>query len=187
MPKSRAEIIRLLFADPGKELHLRELARLSDLAVRTLQNELAKLAAEELLLSRRDGNRLYFRANPAHPIYPELRSLARKACGLRERLAEALAGLERASVAFVFGSLASASETARSDVDLMVVGDVGLRELAPRLRGLAAELGREINPATFSAASFRAKARAGDAFIRGVLEAPKIFIIGDSDELGRLA
>ncbi len=187
LPKARAEIVRLLFSDASKELHQRELARLSGLAIRTLQNEVAKLEGVDLLISRRDGNRLYFRANTEHPIYPELHGIAIKTSGLKERLSDALRGLDGVLVAFIFGSIASGEENAGSDIDLMVIGKVGLRDLAPRLRSLAEELGREINPHTFSKSRFRERSRHGDAFVGNVLEAPKIFIEGGVDEFTALA
>ena len=88
--KVRAEVMRLLFADPSKELHLRELARLSRLALGTLQTEVKNLTTAELLLVRRDGNRLYYRANTDHPVFPELQSLSLKTSGLGNQLWAAL-------------------------------------------------------------------------------------------------
>jgi DNA-binding transcriptional ArsR family regulator len=183
-PKVRAEVLRLLFADPGKELHLRELSRLSQLALGTLQAEVRKLAAAELILARRDGNRLYYRANSAHPVFPELQGLALKTTGLREQLMDALAGLDGVRLAFVFGSQAAGTAGASSDVDLLVVGTVGLRVLAPRLRPVTGTLGREINPHVLAPATLSAKARSGDAFVASVLAGPKLWVIGGADELG---
>lgn len=185
-PQVRAEVLRLLFTDPGKELHLRELSRLSQLALGTLQAEVRKLAAAELILARRDGNRLYYRANSAHPVFPELQGLALKTTGLREQLVAALAGLDGMRLAFVFGSQASGTAGAASDVDLLVVGSVGLRALAPRLRPVAEALGREINPHVLAPDTLSAKARSGDAFVTTVLAGPKLWIIGGADELGTM-
>jgi DNA-binding transcriptional ArsR family regulator len=92
LPRARAELVRLLFADPAKEFHLRELARLGKLSIGTLQTEVRKLSDAGLLTPRRDGNRLYYRANTTHPIFPELQGLALKTTGLRDQLVEALAG-----------------------------------------------------------------------------------------------
>jgi len=185
-PQVRAEIVRLLFADRGKALHLRELSRLSELAVGTLQIELKKLVAAGLLIAERDGNRLYFRANSDHPVFPELQGLALKTTGLREQLADALDGLNDIRLAIVFGSQASGAADAASDVDLLIVGAVGLRTLAPRLRPVAQTLGREINPHVMAPKTFAAKARSRDAFVTSVLASPKIWIIGGPDELGTL-
>lgn len=185
-PKVRAELVRLLFADPAKEFHLRELSRLSSLAIGTVQQEVVKLSSAELLTSRRDGNRLYYRANTGHPIFPDLQGIALKTTGLRDQLASALAGLPGVDLAFVFGSQASGTAGAGSDVDLLVIGKVGLRVLAPRIRPLTSTLGREINPHILSRETLASKTEAGDAFIANVLAAPKLWIIGGADELGKL-
>ena len=140
-----------------------------------------------MLVARRDGNRIYYRANTSHPIFPELQRLALKTTGLREQFAAALDGLPGVEAACVFGSVAAGAARAGSDVDLLVIGSAGLRSLAPRLRPVISALGREVNPHVLSRETFRAKARAGDAFIRRVLDEPKIWIVGGADELGNLA
>ena len=182
-PRVRAEIMRLLFSDPSKEYHLRELSRLSHLALGTIQQEVGKLTRAELLTARRDGNRLYYRANTAHPIFSELQGIALKTTGLREQLVEALAEVSGIEIAFVFGSAASGTTGASSDVDLLVIGDVRLRGLAPKLRPLTSTLGREVNPHVLTQDTLAVKAHAGDAFITNVLAASKIWIKGDAHEL----
>ena len=184
-PRVRAEVLRLLFADEGRELHLRELTRQSGLSLGTLQTEVKKLCAVDLLLSRRDGNRRCFRANVAHPLFADLRQLVVKTAGLRDVLADALRDVPGVRLAFVFGSLAAGAGKAGSDVDLLVIGAAGLRALAPRLRRASEGLGREINPVTMSAAEF-ARDRVRKPFLRDVLAKEKLFIKGNSDELARL-
>ncbi len=184
-PQVRAEVLRLLFADETRELHLRELTRQSGLSLGTLQTEVEKLCAADLLLSRRDGNRLYFRANATHPLFTDLRQLVLKTAGLREVLAEALRNVPGVELAFVFGSLAAGNGKAGSDVDLMVIGDAGLRALAPRLRKAAEQIDRDINPVTLSVAEF-ARDRTKKSFLRDMLAKEKLFIKGNTDELARL-
>jgi predicted nucleotidyltransferase len=184
-PQVRAEVLRLLFADAKQELHLRELTRQSGLTLGTVQDELEKLSRADLVTNRRDGNRRYYRANSPHPLFPDLQQLVLKTSGLREVLVEAVHDLKGVSVAFVFGSLAGGAGTAASDVDLMVIGDAGLRVLAPRLRKASERLGREINPVTMTAAEF-AKGRKNSPFLGDVLKKEKLFVKGDADELARL-
>ncbi len=185
-PKVRAELLRVLFDEKSGEFHLRELARLCHLAVGTVQKEVGKLCGVELLVARRDGNRLYYRANVEHPLFPELRGIVRKTTGLRSQLEAALADFSGIEMAFVFGSQAAGTAGARSDVDVLVVGNIGLRALAPRLRPVGVALDREINPHVLAAETFAAKARRGDAFVKNVLAAPKLWIIGSDDELEKL-
>jgi predicted nucleotidyltransferase len=184
-PQVRAEVLRLLFADQTRELHLRELTRQSGLSLGTLQTEVEKLCTADLLLSRRDGNRLYFRANAAHPLFADLRQLVLKTAGLREVLADALRDVPGIELAFVFGSLAAGTGKAGSDVDLLVIGDAGLRALAPRLRPAAERLGREINPVTMTVAEF-IRDRTKKPFLRDLLAKDKLFLKGNRDELARL-
>jgi DNA-binding transcriptional regulator YhcF (GntR family) len=77
-PVVRAEVLRLLFTNPGQELYTRELARLSFLALRTVQDEVAKLEAANLIVSRSNGYKRFYRANSKHPLYRELKAVVRK-------------------------------------------------------------------------------------------------------------
>jgi predicted nucleotidyltransferase len=184
-PSVRAEVLRLLFAEAGRELHLRELTRQSGLTLGTMQDELEKLSFADLVTSRRDGNRRCYQANASHPLFPDLQQLVLKTSGLRDVLVEALDGVRGVEIAFVFGSLASGAGQAGSDVDLMVIGDAGLRTLAPRLRAASVRLAREINPVTMTAAEF-AKGRKKNPFLAEVLAKEKLFVKGGADELARL-
>lgn len=181
----KAETFRLLFGLRNEELHVREMARRGRLNDATVRQELKRLANLGLVLVRRDGNRSYYRANGEHPLYPDIRGLVLKTDGLADILRVALGdrGIEQA---FVFGSLASGTEKPGSDLDLMVVGSIGFHALSARLRGVAAQLGREINPVVFSTAEFAKRRQSGDHFLATVLKAPKLFLIGDERELERL-
>jgi predicted nucleotidyltransferase len=183
--RARAEIFRLLFGASAQELHLRELERRSGLALGTVQQEVRKLEAMELLVARRDGNRVYYGANTAHPLYGDIRNLVLKTSGVVEVLREALAG-KGIGAAFVFGSVARGEEGATSDVDLMVVADVGLREVSSWLSGVSERLGREVNPHVMDAGELRRRRESGDHFILRVLESQKLFVVGDEDELTRV-
>ena len=186
-PRVRAELLRLLFIDPEQSLHLRDLARLSGLAVGTIQREIANLRDAELIIERRDGNRLYFRANTSHPIFPELQGIARKTMGLGSQLKDALVGLKGIELAFVYGSCAEGTAGAESDIDVFVIGTVGLRQISPRLRKVADAMHREINPSVMSATSYLEKLKSGDAYIHNVTKGNKIWIVGSDDELAAMA
>jgi len=184
-PQMRAEVLRLLFADPQREVHVRDLERLSGLNVKTVQAELAKLSQADLITSERDGNRRYYRANASHPLFVDLQQIVLKTAGLRDVLADVLAPVKGIKAAFVFGSLAAGTGKAASDVDLLVIGDAGLRKLAPVLRSAAQVLGREINPVTMTATEFK-KGRSQHPLLLDILGKPKLFVKGGSDELERL-
>jgi DNA-binding transcriptional ArsR family regulator len=183
--RSRAEILRLLFGTNGRELHVRELERQSGLADATVRQELKKLTRLGVIVARQDGNRTYYRANVESPLYPDIRNLVRKTSGLTDVLREAL-GEAEIQIAFVFGSVACGAEKATSEVDLMVIGAISLRQLSKRLSGLATKLGREINPHALTPAEFARRVKGREHFITSVLETPRLFVIGSEDELSRL-
>ena len=180
--RARAEIFRLLFSGTGEELHVREIERRSGLNDSTLRQELRKLVRLDLVQSRRDSNRVYYRAKTESPLYPEIRNLVLKTSGLSDVLKSALAD-KRIRVAFVFGSIASGEEKAGSDVDLMVIGQLGLRDLSRLLSGIEEKIGREVNPHVLREEEFRKRIRAKEHFVSSVMEAPKLFVIGSQREL----
>jgi predicted nucleotidyltransferase len=180
--RARAEIFRLLFSGTGEELHVREIERRSGLNDSTLRQELRKLVRLDLVQSRRDSNRVYYRAKTESPLYPEIRNLVLKTSGLSDVLKSALTD-KRIRVAFVFGSIASGEEKAGSDVDLMVIGQLGLRDLSRLLSGIEEKIGREVNPHVLREEEFRKRIRVKEHFVSSVMETPKIFIIGSEREL----
>lgn len=181
----KAEIFRLLFGPAGRELHVREIARQSGFADATVRQELRRLARLGLVTGRADGNRLCYRANPAHPLHPDLRNLVLKTSGLVEVLREALQD-PGITAAFVFGSVASQQDRPESDVDLMVIGRVGLRRLATLLSGVSTRLGREINPHCLTVEEFARRRAARDHFLTRVLAAPKLFVHGTEPDLAAM-
>lgn len=184
--RGRAEIFRLLFGPAGEELHVRELERRTGLSDATVRQELKKLTRLGVVEVRRDGNRTYYRANDAHPLYPDIRNLVLKTSGLTDVLREALDRAGDIDLAFVFGSIAGNTAKAHSDIDLMVIGTIGLRQLSKRLSGLEAKIGREVNPHVLTPEEFARRANEGDHFITAVLKGPKLFVVGGEDEFRRL-
>ena len=184
--KIRAEIFSMLFGIDAKPLHVREIERQSGCAIGTVQQELQKLLRLELIQKQKDGNRLYYQANKAHPLYPEVRGMVLKTAGALPMLRAALAGQRDIKVVFAFGSVARGDARAESDIDLMVIGSIGLRKLSSLLSGVSEKIGREINPCVVSLSEFTKRRSAGDHFISRVLKEPKILIIGTEHELAAM-
>ena len=180
----RRKVLGLLLMRPDQQIHLRELARVIGAAPGTLKKELDALCEAGLLRAERVGNQVRFCANTAHPVFPELQALIRKTIGLADALRLSLAPLAgRIDAAFVFGSMASGTESAGSDIDLMVVGDAGFAEIVDATYAAQATLGREINPKVMSASEWQAKKAESNAFLQNVLNKPRIMLSGDADAL----
>ena len=184
--KIRADIFRLFFGVSDNELHMREIERRSGYAIGTIQSELRKLLRLDLVSKRKDGNRTYYRANKDHPLFLDIQRLVLKTVGLVDILQNKLTKSQEITIAFVFGSIARQEEMAGSDIDLVVIGHLGLREITALLSGLTEKVGREINPHVFSVKEFKKRIARKEHFITQVLDEPKIFIFGNENELKRL-
>jgi len=139
----RAEIFRILFGTDIQEYHLREIQRRSKLAIGTVQQEIMKLERLELILKQQDGNRTYYKANTAHPLYREIHNLVLKTIGLTEILRISLS-IDAIKFAFVFGSFASGTEKSDSDIDVFIIGDIALRTLSKVLKEPSLKIGGKL-------------------------------------------
>ncbi len=183
----RSEIFRMLFGVNDEALHMREIERRSGLSIGTIQQEVKKLLRLNLIIERKDGNRIYYQANKDHPLFTEIRSLVLKTVGLVDFFRSALKADPNIKLAFVFGSIARQEEKDKSDVNLMIIGNLGMRQLTGLLSGVSGRIGREINPHILSIKEFLKRKNAKDHFLIQVLESPKLFIIGNENELAELA
>jgi predicted nucleotidyltransferase len=185
--KTQRALLALFFAHPEQSFYLREIVRLARVGQGAAQRELARWVDAGLLLRNPRGHQVYYQANRQSPIFNELKSLTAKTLGIADVVREALAKLaDRIDLAFIHGSVASGTEKAESDIDLVVVGKLTFAALAQALQTAENRLGREINPTLYSQREFRKKLRAGHHFLKTVAGKPKIYLIGDDRELKRL-
>jgi DNA-binding transcriptional ArsR family regulator len=183
--KVKAEMFRLLFGVRDERLHLRELARRSELAVGTVRQELNRLTRLGVVDSETNGNRTYYRANQAHPLYPGISGLVLKPVGEVEVLQATLRETP-VRVAFFYGPAAGHPGLLARELDLIVIGWIAKRRLAALLTTWAEEAGRGIRFYLRTAEQFRSKKRAHDPFLSKVLAAPRLFIVGDEQSLAEL-
>ena len=181
----RRRVLGLLLLHPDETYHVREIARLTGTIAGTLHKELTNLAAAGVLIKEASGNQVRYGANRECPIFEELAGILKKTSGVVDVLAERWAPLEkRIRAAFVFGSVARGSETAGSDIDVLIVGNVGFAVAVEALHPAQEVLGREINPKVFNPAEWRKRIEMKDPFAVEVMAKPKLFVIGSADDLG---
>jgi len=177
-PAARLAVLRWL-ADTEDGLHLRELERRSGLNKHGLARELHALRSAGILVSTQVGNQIIYRMNAECPIYDELRSIIRKTVGLAGVLREALEPFaDRIDLAFVYGSFARGEVRPDSDIDLMIVGAVSLREISSPIRSAGRTLRRVINPTSYAPDEYAVELRTEDSFVDRVHNGPRIDVIG---------
>jgi predicted nucleotidyltransferase len=187
-PPVRTGMLAAIFAQPGREWYLTELARFLHTQPSSLQREVNALTKAGILQQRLDGRRVYLKADDGSPVFAELKSLLEKTAGVVPVLQQELDPLRsRIRLAFLYGSMARSVETSESDIDLLVVGEVGLADLLPALRRSEKRLGRPVNPTIYSLREFRKKSRGHDHFLTAVLQGARQFVKGDERELERAA
>ncbi len=185
---TRQRVLAILLLRPTASYHLRALARLAGSHAGTLARELDKLTDAGLLRRSELGNQVRYQADPGHPLFDELASIFRKTHGAAALLRDALAPLSnQIRLACIFGSTARGTDTDASDVDLLVLGDVGFADLVQALHPVQQELQREINPVLYSVDEFRDRSNRREPFLREILEKSVVWLIGDDDDLAELA
>jgi len=184
--RTRAEIFKLLYGSAEEELHVREIERRTGLNDRTIRQELSKLLKLDLVIDRKDSNRIYYRANKSNPLYPDIRNLVLKSAGMIDLFGIALKD-KLIQIAFIFGSISEGKETSDSDVDLFVIGQLGMRAVSTLLSGISERVGREINPHVMNSDELRKRIKEKDHFISSVMKAKKIFIVGTANDLKTMA
>jgi predicted nucleotidyltransferase len=178
-------VLGLLFGQPDRRFQSAELIRLATGGTGAVHRQLERLQAVGLVDVTRTGNQKHYQARRNSPIFPELHRLAVKTVGIAEPLRHALEPYsDRIRVAFVYGSIAKGADTARSDIDLMVVSDqVRYPDIFEALQRAETQLSRPVSPTIMTTAQWRARRSRRGSFIAKVAEQPRIFVIGSDDDL----
>ena len=183
--KTQQRVLGVLFGQPYRSFYTSELIRNAGTGSGAAQRELAKLEESGLLKAWRIGHQKHYQANAASPLYSELRSIVLKTVGLVDPLRDGLKPLSKAiRAAFVYGSVAKATDQSASDIDLMIISDtLTYGDVFGALERVTRAVGRKVNPTVYTAAEFSKRSRTENAFLTRVLEQPKLWMIGTEHDL----
>ncbi len=184
--RARVEILKLFLFNPENGYYQRQISKLTGQSIRAVQREVKKLEEIGLIKKNEEGNRIYYKINRKSPIFEELKRIFFKTVGIAEVLRREFKDTELIEVAFIYGSYAKDEEDLRSDIDLMVIGEISSRKLSSILSKPKNELGREINYVVFDVEDFRNKVNSKEHFLNTVLNEEKIFLVRDEDGLRRI-
>lgn len=181
-------LLGILFGDPGQSLSASDLIRRAKSGSGAVQRELKKLSEAGIVSVTSSGNRKLYQANRQSPIFEELHGLILKTVGLVEPLRRALnAFASEINVAFVYGSVAKGTDTAKSDIDLMIVGDdLSYGEIFAALQEAERTVARTVSPRLMTRREWNGRLLEGESFITRVLQRPKLFVLGTKNELQRI-
>ncbi len=181
--KVQQRVLSIIFGQPDRTFFGNEIIRLANVGTGAVTRELEKLVTSGLITVSRTGNQKHYQANPSSPIFSDLRGIILKTFGLADILRQALLPFaNRIQIAFVYGSVAKGQDTAKSDIDLMLVSDdLTYPDLFSVLSEAEKLLGRPINPTIYTRVELSKRMNEGNDFIKRILEQPKIFVIGSDD------
>lgn len=183
-PPTRRRVLRLFFTQPGRRYRLQDVLERVGLGSGPVQNELRRLQAVGLLDEIRDGEQIFYQVAQDAPVFRELCGLVMKTEGVQQVLETALQPLaDRIPVAFIYGPFARADDAVAGDVDVFIVGEVQVEDVARALEPAHDFLEREINPSIVTIERFRWNLQTGDPFLLRVIDGPKIFLVGDQEGL----
>ena len=183
--KTQQRVLGVLFGNPDRSFYSAEIIARARGGTGTVLRELARLEASGLITARRVGNQRHYQANPASPVFEELRSIVAKTVGVADPIRKALTRVApKITAAFVYGSVARQKETAHSDIDLMIISDrLTYADVYPALESVGKAIGRQVNPTIYTRAEFKKRMKARNAFLTKVLDLPKLWIIGSEHDL----
>ena len=183
--KVQQRVLALIFTHPERSFYTSEIIRSVHSGVGAVERELSKLERSGLVSVERIGNQKHYRANRAAPIFEELRGLVEKTVGLAEPIRQCFGPYADAiKSAFIYGSVAKGTDTAHSDIDLMVIGDnLNYSDLYTAARTAESSLGRKVNPLFLSFKDWQRKASDTGSVVSKISSSPKIFIIGSEKDV----
>jgi len=186
--KTRQAVLALLYGQADTSFYTKQVLDAVKTGRGTVQRELKNLTDTGIIIREVQGRQVYYRANEKCPIFNELKSIVRKTFGVADVLRQSLAPkADKVRLAFIFGSVARSADDRRSDIDVIVVGEISFGDVVSLLSPAEEKLGREVNPVVYPIAEFKKKVKEDHHFVKTLLEDEKIFLIGDEDELGSLA
>ncbi len=178
----------LLYGRPDEEFYINQLMKATGSGSGAIQRELKRMTEAGLIIREKKGNQVYYQANSKSPIFNELKSVVRKTFGVADVIREALVPFAKdIKAAFIFGSIAKSTDDRKSDIDVMIIGDITFDDAVSSVMKAQSVLSREINPIVYPVAEFRKRVVEKHDFITDVMQGEKIFLVGDEDELARLA
>jgi predicted nucleotidyltransferase len=186
--KTRQAVLALLYGRADSSFYTKQILDAVKIGRGTVQRELKNLTDAGIIVREVQGHQVYYRANEHCPIYNELKNIVRKTFGVADVISQSLAAkAKKIRLAFIFGSVARSADDRKSDIDVMVVGNISFGEIVDLLSPAEEQLAREINAVVYPVAEFKQKIQSDHHFVKNVLAEEKIFLIGDDSELNRLA
>jgi hypothetical protein len=181
--KSRIKLLNVFLSSPNDMLHVRELVRRTHDEINAVRRELAFLEKKGILTREPRANRVYYFLNKTYPFYYDLLRLGSKSVGLGADILKNRVKLGRIKYAMFSGRFLRKMKEHPDEVDLLIVGNIVLPELALLVREEEKRLNTEINYTVMTEEEFSFRRKKRDPFIISILAGSRVVLIGDEETM----
>lgn len=182
--KVRIKILELFYSNTHEMFHVRGIVREIGEEINAVRRELQKMEDVGILKKEQRGNRVYYFIRSDYPLYGDLLSMVSKSKGLGNNLILSKSKIGKISYIMFSGRFARGKKRKKEDeVEILVVGEINLQELASIIRTYESKLGRDINYTVMSQEELDYRKKRRDPFLLGILTQSRIMIIGDEEGL----
>ena len=182
--KVRIKILELFFSDIDEMYHVRGIVRETKEEINAVRRELEKMENAGILKKESRGNRLYYWIRQDYPFFGDLLSITSKTVGLGAEIILNKNKIGKPNFVMFSGKFTRRKERKRDeDIDILIVGEIVLPEIAALIRKEESKRGKEINYTVMSKEELDFRKRRRDPFLLGILSGSRIMIIGDEQEL----
>lgn len=182
--KVRIKLLELFFSNPGEMYHVRGIVREIKEEINAVRRDLLRLESAGIIKKEPRGNRLYYWVREDYPMFGDLLSMIAKTQGLGAEIITNKSKIGKISFVMFSGIFSRHKAKKREDsVDILVVGDIVLPELATIIRIEESKRGHEINYTVMSREEFDFRKKRRDPFLLGILAGSRVMVVGDEDSL----
>ena len=181
--KVRVKLLEIFFASPSEIYHVRDLVRRTGEEINAVRRELAHMENAGMVKKEPRGNRLYYWFNKNYLFYSELSSMVAKTTGLGAEIIKNRNKIGRLNFVMFSGRYVERRERTLNEIDILVVGEVVIPELAALIRAEEGRVKREINYTLMTPEEFQFRKRRKDPFLLEILSGTRIMIVGSEEDL----
>ncbi len=179
----RSKLLKVFLQKPEEMYYVRQLTRLVNEEINAVRRELQRMMKKGMLKSEPRGNRIYYFFRKDYLFYADLISLITKTSNLGGAIIKNRHKLGKINYACLSGKFVRFRPRSEEEVDLLIVGQVVMPQLASLVRTEETRREREINYTVMTKDEFEFRKRRNDPFINKILRSSKVVLIGDEDTL----
>jgi DNA-binding transcriptional ArsR family regulator len=181
--KVRVSILKTYLLDLNASFHIRQLVRELEEEINAVRRELMNLEDAGILRSKKDGNKLVYTINPKCPVLQELRALFFKQSPIGEKITELGEKINGIQVVLLTESYIKERYENKTDVDLLFIGNMRVRDLSTAVSEIEKELERDIRFSAIKKEDYEFARKKKEPFLMNILEKDKIIMFGELSDL----